>query len=248
MAAESKSGGDAGRVANIIRSAFPDVPLTPGTPIGAVSRTQSPNGRTEYYLSSDPIEVEAFFHGLAPDALYGQTPAETQARQERHFASKRTPKRWCDVEGESLLTWLVVTSSLRAMSPPARAYYFPAYLLTALALAPESLSQPQPEGELPRVHPADFVGATVDALVPPAGLDPWRRTPTLPAVASDAALATSAGLSREEDFLRFVTHFNDAQRRAIREFVKYVLESLYADARGFEDTVSRLQRTWIEAQ
>ena len=167
----------------IIRAAFPDVPLPADIPLGCGYWIHDEHGGLVYHFTglTDSLEVEAFFRGLDWHDLSGTTPQQTRTLWTRFFQAPPQAKRWTEVVGAPLLSWDMVSWSLNFMSPLARAYYLPAYLLTALPiliamrLADEDF--PYVWGKVPSL---EFVGHIINILTPPVGLDLWAALAHLP--------------------------------------------------------------------
>jgi hypothetical protein len=114
-------------IAQAIRATFPDVPLPAEARIGCGKWWRDEHGRLEYRYSGDGLQIEAFFRNIEWQDLVGHTPQETRDILTRFFTIPPLAKRWTEVVGDPLLTWVAVKWSLSSMSPQALAYYLPAH-------------------------------------------------------------------------------------------------------------------------
>ncbi|MBI3546322.1 MAG: hypothetical protein HY081_06975 [Gammaproteobacteria bacterium] len=216
---------EAQSIARLIRTSFSDVSLPAEVPIGALRQRVNEQGCVEHYLLDDEEDAEMFFKG-------GNL--------------RNTPKHWADFVGEPLHLWLATDEySHLPLSPQARAYYLPAYLLTALMYLVDTLfvgDQKTERVDYRAVH------SGMEMLTPPPGLDVWHALMVFPRELLDPFNKDMSRLTRKEEFLRFVGQFNNAQKRAIKMYVQFVLETTYfAENRpGDGDQIAALKKCWIE--
>lgn len=216
---------EAQSIARLIRTSFSDILLPAGVPIGALRQRVNEQGCVEYYLLDDEEDAEMFFKG---------------------GNSRNIPKHWTDLVGEPLHLWLATDEySHLSLSPQARAYYLPAYLLTALMYLVDTLfvgDQKTERVDYRAVH------SGIEMLTPPPGLDVWHALVVYPRELLDPFNKDMSRLTPEEKFLRFVGQFNGAQKSAIKRYVQFVLETTYlAENRPWDsDEIAGLKKCWIE--
>lgn len=233
-------------IAQALRAAFPDTPLPAATRLGCGCWARYANGDIEYVHQGDGLDMEAFFRGVECCALIGKTPTETDHIVHQFFLEPPPVKRWTEVIGTTLLSWPGVTSSRFYMSPRALAYYLPAYVLTALPLLVVLPSEPclAFDGQ---VSPLEFVGDTLDMLLPPSDAIGWDDLAHLPPegiAPSQQPLAVSTA----EDFLRFVQCFTAPQKRVVQRFVAFALQTypLYSPSGRCQQEVALLTQFWLQ--
>lgn len=165
----------AATIARALRAAFPNECLPARVPLGCGYWQHDEQGAPAYHHNGGAkgLYVEAFFRGIAFARLGGPTPQHTKDAVRRFFMAPPPAKRWLDVVGDPLLAWGGVTSSWTFMSIPARLYYIPAYILTALPLLVTMRFEDLPYVS-GRADPLEFVGETIDALTPPPGFKVWE--------------------------------------------------------------------------
>ena len=238
----------ADNIAQELHAAFPDTPLPAATRLGCGYWTRHADGNIGYVYRGECLEMEVFFR--REEHLWGsasKTPQEEQDFLERFFLDPPPAKRWTEVVGAPLLSWLCVTWSRFQMTPRARAYYLPAYLLTALpflVMFPYEPFVAAPEGQ---VNPLGFVGDTLDMLLPPTDAIGWDDLADLPpegfAPSSQPLVASTA-----EDFLRFAQCLTAPQKRVIQCFVAFALRTypLYVPPGCCQQEVTLLTRFWLQ--
>ena len=155
----------AATIAHALRAAFPNVPLPAQVPLGCGywrHDEQGCPGITMVEMVSTSRHSSRYCVGQA----YRCHTAANRRGRAALFHSFPPAKRWLDVVDDPLLCWGGVTSSWMFMSIPARIYYLPAYVLTALPLlvAIRFADLPYVSG---RVAPIEFVGDTIAALISP---------------------------------------------------------------------------------
>ena len=145
---EAKNGNvlqdEIDRLSQAIKKQFPDVEFDPAQRVGAAYEWTDPEGNVHVNCNDDCGDAEAFFRERDPRELSGRTSAETAELEKVFFAAKHPVKRWTAMVGEPLVAWTADEYSYLHLSPQARAYYFPAYLLTCLQKMGLVLAQSPP--------------------------------------------------------------------------------------------------------
>jgi hypothetical protein len=234
-------------IVQAIRTAFLDMSLPPATRLGCGYWMRHADGEVEYIYQGDALHIEAFFRGVEFWDIVGKTPTETDIIVRRFFLAPPPAKRWTEVVGVPLLSWRWVTSSRFYMAPRARAYYLPAYVLTALSFLVVFPSAPYgaPQGH---VCPLEFVGDTLDMLLPPSDAIGWGDLAHLPPEGFGPS-QQSLEVGRAEDFLRYIQWLTTLQKRAIQRFVAFALRTypLYVPPICvYQDKVATLTRFWLQ--
>ena len=206
------------RLSQAIREQFPHVEFDPTQRVGAAYEWTDPEGNVHLICNDNCGDAEAFFRGRDPRELSGRTSAETAELEKVFFAARHPVRRWTSMVGEPLVAWTADEYSYLHLSPQARAYYFPAYLLTCLQLMRPTVVAGPPRDD--KAVPVLLIIIS-DILEPPEGFDIWAALadPRARDKLADRYLDTLS----KRDFLEFISALTPEQRRAIREFLDFAI-------------------------
>lgn len=220
------------RLVQLVQTSFPDVPFNPALPVGMRTEWTNEAGQLQSNCNDDCGQAEAFFRDRDERELLGVTQEETRQKHREFFAANYPVKRWTSLVGEALDPWVVEEYSYLHLSPEARAYYLPAYLLTCLQLMRPSVAKGPPTD--PESVPLLLL-TIFNMLEPPEGFAIWAA---LANPHTGQLFADGYPLSRKE-FFEFISQLSEAQRDVARQFVGFAaddylksLPHLHRDAPG----------------
>lgn len=198
------------QVLESVNSAFPLSDPPPGLPIGLRQR-----GGEDIY--GDGMDAEIMLKGGTLSELEINIESfEESERILRRYAAKERALNWRKVAGKGLTRWSM-DSVLSFMMPAAKAYYYPAYIQTyALAIDPLIPLPPDEIGCKYEVAISVFM-----ACVPPEDIDVWKNLRKIDASCLNPINKEPVDISK--DYLLFVGQFDNAMKRAIREYVDMCL-------------------------